>query len=199
VNASAVPHQPDPDEADRPRDDCANISSQYVVRARKAIQGYFGPDSTQYAQIGGTRQSDYRTGGPAGQGHDAAPDSISRDDRRRGGHFQSSLLMALADAMSATGGAWPRDGGGGSSVVFPCLRSGTNGRPTLPGRAGWTVSSWLLVPAPCLVTRSVMSKPASLRVVSIAIAVVGAQAGDFHKPPPEAVQVAPMTNRTSSI
>ncbi len=44
------------------RDDCAKLSNQYAVRARKAIQGYFGPDSTQYAQVGGTRQSDRRTG-----------------------------------------------------------------------------------------------------------------------------------------
>jgi hypothetical protein len=41
---------------------CAKVGKQYVVRARKAIQGYFGPDSTQYAQIGGTRQSDRNTG-----------------------------------------------------------------------------------------------------------------------------------------
>jgi hypothetical protein len=34
-----------------------------VVRARKAIQGYFGPDSTQYAQVGGTRASDRKSGG----------------------------------------------------------------------------------------------------------------------------------------
>jgi len=33
------------------------------VRTRKAIQGYFGPDSTQYAQVGGTRQSDRKSGG----------------------------------------------------------------------------------------------------------------------------------------
>jgi len=30
---------------------------------RKAIQGYFGPESTQHAQVGGTRQSDRKTGG----------------------------------------------------------------------------------------------------------------------------------------
>jgi hypothetical protein len=34
-----------------------------VVRARKAIQGYFGLDSTQYAQVGGTRASDRKSGG----------------------------------------------------------------------------------------------------------------------------------------
>jgi len=45
------------------RDDCAKLGNEYVVRARKAIQGYFGPDSTQYAQVGGTRQSDRKTGG----------------------------------------------------------------------------------------------------------------------------------------
>jgi hypothetical protein len=27
------------------RDDCAKLGNEYVVRARKAIQGYFGPDS----------------------------------------------------------------------------------------------------------------------------------------------------------
>jgi hypothetical protein len=43
------------------RDDCAKLANQYAARARKAIQGYFGPDSTQYAQAGGTRQSDRRT------------------------------------------------------------------------------------------------------------------------------------------
>ena len=43
-----------------------------------------------------------------------------------------------------------------------------------------------------------MSKPASLRVVSIAIAVVDAQPDAFHEPQPEAVQEAPIMNRTSS-
>jgi hypothetical protein len=37
-----------------------------------------------------------------------------------------------------------------------------------------------------------MSKPASLRVMSIAIAVVDAQPGAFHEPQPEAVQEAPI-------
>ena len=45
------------------RDDCAKLGNEYVVRARKAIQGYFGPDSTQYAQVGGTRASDRKSGG----------------------------------------------------------------------------------------------------------------------------------------
>ncbi|MGI8425306.1 MAG: hypothetical protein ACR2M4_01650 [Actinomycetota bacterium] len=45
------------------RDDCAKLANQYMVRARKAIQGYFGPDSAQYAQVGGTRQSDGKSGG----------------------------------------------------------------------------------------------------------------------------------------
>jgi hypothetical protein len=45
------------------RDDCAKLGSEYVVRARKAIQGYFGPDSTQYAQVGGIRASDRKSGG----------------------------------------------------------------------------------------------------------------------------------------
>ena len=42
---------------------CGKLANQYLVRARKAIQGYFGPDSTQYAQIGGTRESDRKSGG----------------------------------------------------------------------------------------------------------------------------------------
>ncbi len=45
------------------RDDCAKMANQYLVRARKAIQGYFGLDSTQYAHVGGTRQSDRKSGG----------------------------------------------------------------------------------------------------------------------------------------
>ncbi len=45
------------------RDDCAKLANEYVVRARKAIQGYFGPDSAQYAQVGGTRASDRKSGG----------------------------------------------------------------------------------------------------------------------------------------
>jgi hypothetical protein len=44
------------------RDDCAKLSNQYAVRARRAIQGFFGPDSTQYAQVGGIRRSDRKTG-----------------------------------------------------------------------------------------------------------------------------------------
>jgi len=45
------------------RDDCDKLGNEYAVRARKAIQGYFGPDSTQYAQVGGTRASDRKSGG----------------------------------------------------------------------------------------------------------------------------------------
>lgn len=55
--------QPDPTKGFDDRDDCAKTGNQYVVRTRKAIHGYFGPDSTQYPQIGGTRQSDRKTGG----------------------------------------------------------------------------------------------------------------------------------------
>ena len=40
------------------RDDCARIGNDLVVRARKGIVGFFGPDSTQYAQAGGTRASE---------------------------------------------------------------------------------------------------------------------------------------------
>jgi hypothetical protein len=42
---------------------CVKLGNEYTMRARKAIQGHFGPDSTQYAQVGGTRQSDRKTGG----------------------------------------------------------------------------------------------------------------------------------------
>jgi hypothetical protein len=42
---------------------CAKIGNEYTVRARKAIQGDFGPDSMQYAQVGGARRSDRKTGG----------------------------------------------------------------------------------------------------------------------------------------
>jgi hypothetical protein len=45
------------------RDDCGKLSNQYLVRVRKAIQGYFGPDSTQYAQVGGTGESNRKSGG----------------------------------------------------------------------------------------------------------------------------------------
>ncbi len=45
------------------RDDCAKLGNEYGVRVRKAIQGYFGPASTQYAQVGGTRASDRKSGG----------------------------------------------------------------------------------------------------------------------------------------
>jgi hypothetical protein len=44
------------------RDDCGKLANQYAVLARRAIQGYFGPNSTQYAQVGGIRQSDRKTG-----------------------------------------------------------------------------------------------------------------------------------------
>jgi hypothetical protein len=40
------------------RDDCSRTGQQLVVRARKSIAGFFGPDSTQYAQAGGTRTSE---------------------------------------------------------------------------------------------------------------------------------------------
>ncbi|MGH8608602.1 MAG: hypothetical protein ACREX9_14685, partial [Gammaproteobacteria bacterium] len=61
-------------------DDCAKLGNEYVVRARKAIQGYFGPDSTQYAQVGGTRASDRKSGGRR-EGRDGARGSIRWDDR----------------------------------------------------------------------------------------------------------------------
>ena len=45
------------------RDDCAKLGQEYLVRARKAILGYFGLDSTEYAQVGGTRASERKTPG----------------------------------------------------------------------------------------------------------------------------------------
>lgn len=44
------------------RADCAKLGNEYGVRARRGIQAYFGPDSTQYAQVGGTRRSDRKSG-----------------------------------------------------------------------------------------------------------------------------------------
>lgn len=43
------------------RDDCAIIGNDLVVRARKGIVGFFGPDSTQYSQAGGTRASERKS------------------------------------------------------------------------------------------------------------------------------------------
>jgi hypothetical protein len=40
------------------RDDCARAGNQLVVRTRKGILAFFGPDSTQYAQAGGKRASE---------------------------------------------------------------------------------------------------------------------------------------------
>ena len=98
---------------------------------------------------------------------------------------QTLVPVALAEAMSATAEAWPRDGRRGYAVVFSCLRSGTNGRPTPHGRPGWTVSIWRLVPARCFVIGELDVEAGVARLVSIAIAVVGAQPGAFHEPQPE--------------
>jgi len=43
------------------RDDCARTANELVVRIRKGIAGFYGPDSTQYAQAGGTRASERKT------------------------------------------------------------------------------------------------------------------------------------------
>jgi hypothetical protein len=43
------------------RDECATSGNELAVRTRKAILGFFGPDSTQYAQCGGTRSSQRKT------------------------------------------------------------------------------------------------------------------------------------------
>ena len=46
------------------RDDCARVGNDFVVRARKGIAGFFGQDSTQYAQAGGTRTSERKAPSP---------------------------------------------------------------------------------------------------------------------------------------
>jgi hypothetical protein len=43
------------------RDDQAQACNELVVRTRKGILAFFGPDSTQYAQVGGTRASERKT------------------------------------------------------------------------------------------------------------------------------------------
>lgn len=40
------------------RNDCAKAGNELVVRTRKGVLAFFGPDSTQYSQAGGTRASD---------------------------------------------------------------------------------------------------------------------------------------------
>jgi hypothetical protein len=91
-------------------DDGAKIGNQYVVQAGKAIQGYFRPDSTQYAQVGGTRQSDRKTGGRRAKIATLPQAAVRRDDRGRLRSSQTLVPAVPADAMSATAGAWARDG-----------------------------------------------------------------------------------------
>ncbi len=45
------------------RNDCAKLGNEYLVRLRRAVQAYFGSDSTQYAQVGGTRRSERKSTG----------------------------------------------------------------------------------------------------------------------------------------
>ena len=40
------------------RDDYARTANELVMRARKGILAFFGPDSTQYSQAGGVRSSE---------------------------------------------------------------------------------------------------------------------------------------------
>ncbi len=47
------------------RDDAALAVSKLTVRARSAIKGVFGPDSAQYDQAGGTRDSERKASTPA--------------------------------------------------------------------------------------------------------------------------------------
>jgi hypothetical protein len=122
------------------RDDCANIGNQ--VRGADT-QGHPGLLRSQFHAIRpGRRHPPERPQdrGPAGQGHDAAPGSNKAGrPAGGGGRFRSPLLMALCrrDVSYGRGVAarrWP-----GFNVVFPCLRSGTNGRPTSHGCPGWAV------------------------------------------------------------
>lgn len=57
---------------------CAKLGNAYPMWARKAIRGYFGPDSTQYAHVGGTRQTDRKTGGRRATGRGPAHGGIRR-------------------------------------------------------------------------------------------------------------------------
>lgn len=45
------------------RDDLSKTANEYVVRARKGVLGFFGADSTQYSQVGGTRSSERKRPG----------------------------------------------------------------------------------------------------------------------------------------
>jgi len=40
------------------RDDCTKRGNELIVRTRKGVLAFFGGDSTQYAQAGGTRSSE---------------------------------------------------------------------------------------------------------------------------------------------
>ena len=40
------------------RDDCAKKGNELIVRTRKGVLAFFGGDSTQYSQAGGTRSSE---------------------------------------------------------------------------------------------------------------------------------------------
>jgi len=121
---------------------CAKLGKQYVLRARKAIQGYFGPDSTQYIQDGGTRQSDRKTGG---------------------GRVKIADFPKVAyggPTAGAAGLAEPRRPRRPPKRCRPCQRSGrptpcgdgtpsprakgrgTASRATPHGRPGWAAPGW---------------------------------------------------------
>ncbi len=53
------------------RDDLNKLGKEYVTRVRKGIHGYFGGDSTEYAQAGGTRASERKRPGRKAKSADA--------------------------------------------------------------------------------------------------------------------------------
>jgi len=116
------------------RDDCAKLANQYLVRARKAVQGYFGPDSAQYAQVGGTRASDRKSGAAGPRSRHCPRQHKAGRPRGAGRSSQSPAPVAPAGAMSATAGRghWTR--GEAPTRSPPAKPSGTDGRPTSHGR-----------------------------------------------------------------
>ena len=68
------------------RDDCGKLANEYGVRARRAIQGYFGPNSTQYRGRYPPKRS--QDDPPKGQDHRVPQGGIRRHERRGGGSFR---------------------------------------------------------------------------------------------------------------
>ena len=56
----------------RQREDLARKIKDINTRARSGMRGFFGPDSTQYEQVGGTRSSERKKGGHKPNGAEPA-------------------------------------------------------------------------------------------------------------------------------